>query len=238
MTDHWAVFVSCEHAGNQLPAPYQALFADAQTLLASHRGYDIGILPLARKLAQELAAPLLATTITRLLLDANRSPRSRTLWSALTRNLPAGERAELLQRYHTPYWDEARATVARLGAAGHRVLHLSVHSFTPVWHGVARNADLGLLYDPARPVERAFCTLLQATLGRLAPGLRVRRNYPYRGNADALVTALRREFDPDAYLGIELEVNQNYPLSDPQSWQTFQDTLLEALRHSLKESGG
>ncbi len=51
MIDRWEVLVSCEHAGNQIPAPYQALFANRQSLLTSHRGYDIGILPLARKLA-------------------------------------------------------------------------------------------------------------------------------------------------------------------------------------------
>jgi hypothetical protein len=36
----------------------------------------------------------------------------------------------------------------------------------------------------------------------------VRRNYPYRGNADGLTTALRRVHGADRYVGIEVELNQ------------------------------
>ncbi|MEN9581780.1 MAG: hypothetical protein RJA70_4789, partial [Pseudomonadota bacterium] len=42
----------------------------------------------------------------------------------------------------------------------------------------------------------------------LEPAARLRRKYPYLGKADGLTTALRREFAPAAYLGLELEVNQ------------------------------
>ena len=48
--------------------------------------------------------------------------------------------------------EDLRAAVA----ARKQVLHVAVHSFTPVLHGERRNADVGLLYDPARPRERAF----------------------------------------------------------------------------------
>jgi len=39
---------------------------------------------------------------------------------------------------------------------GDRVIHVAVHSFTPTLRGVRRNADVGLLYDPARPGELAL----------------------------------------------------------------------------------
>jgi predicted N-formylglutamate amidohydrolase len=88
------------------------------------------------------------------------------------------------------------------------VLHVAVHSFTPVLHGEVRNADVGLLYGSGRPREARTCRRWQAELRRLDPALRVRRNYPYRGEADGLPTWLRRRFPDARYAGVELELNQ------------------------------
>jgi predicted N-formylglutamate amidohydrolase len=85
-----------------------------------------------------------------------------------------------------------------------------MHSFTPVFDGAPRRADVGLLYDPRRAAERQWCgRWREALLGR-RPELIVRRNDPYRGGADGLVTHLRRRFDADRYVGVELEVNQKF----------------------------
>ena len=89
MPEPTRILISCEHGGNRAPPPYRALFAGEEGRLATHRGYDIGILPFARVLARELAAPLHAATVTRLLVDLNRSQRSPSLFSPLTRTLPA-----------------------------------------------------------------------------------------------------------------------------------------------------
>ena len=97
---------------------------------------------------------------------------------------------------------------ARRRAQGRRVVHIAVHSFTDVLDDQVRNADIGLLYDPARPGERALCKRWEQILRELDPALRVRRNYPYRGNADGLATWLRREFPDASYVGVELELNQ------------------------------
>jgi hypothetical protein len=52
----------------------------------------------------------------------------------------------------------------------------------------------------------------------------LRRNYPYRGQSDGLTTALRRQFGA-RYLGIELEINQRWPLGPRSAWQTLQADL-------------
>jgi predicted N-formylglutamate amidohydrolase len=83
-----------------------------------------------------------------------------------------------------------------------------VHSFTPRLDGRVRTADVGLLYDPARADELRFCRDWKAALRACDPTLRVRRNYPFLGKADGLVTHLRDTFPRRKYLGIELEVNQ------------------------------
>ena len=44
----------------------------------------------------------------------------------------------------------------------------------------------------------------------------MRRNAPYRGDADGLTTALRRELPVSRYEGIELELNQRLIASAAQ----------------------
>jgi predicted N-formylglutamate amidohydrolase len=197
------VVLTCEHGGNRIPPRYARLFAGSSRLLASHRGHDPGALAVARALARAWAAPLLAATTTRLLVDPNRSARNPAVFSALTRALPREERDALLARLHAPHWARVREA---LDAAASPVLHLAVHSFTPVLHGETRRYDVGLLYDPARRGELTLARRWQRCLR--GAGLRVRRNAPYRGAADGLTTALRRERPARRYLGIELELNQ------------------------------
>lgn len=223
------IILSCEHGGHRIPVAYRPLFAGQEESLATHRGYDIGILPFARFLARELEAPLHAAEVSRLLVDLNRSRRSPTLFSEVTWQLPAGERAAILRRYYDPYREAVTQAVAE-GRRNGRVLHLSVHSFTPEMHGVVRRADIGLLYAPARPAEAEFCRRWQAEINRLDPALRVRRNYPYRGVSDCLVTTLRRRFDGERYLGVEIEVNQKLPQGEAGLWHHVRQVLLESLR--------
>jgi len=113
--------------------------------------------------------------------------------------------------------------------SGREVLHLSVHSFTPVLNGKARTAELGLLFDPSRTPEAEFCQEWQRQFRETHPDWRVRRNYPYRGTDDGLTTALRKRFLPETYLGIELEVTQAWPLGDTANWKLRQHQLVQSL---------
>ena len=151
------MLVTCEHGGNRVPKEYRALFAGRKSLLATHRAYDPGALALARELARAFDAPLVASTVTRLLIELNRSPGHPQLYSELTRALPPSEKARIVARYYEPYRREVEQRVAQATAARRRVIHISAHSFVPVLNGSTRNADIGLLYDPARADERALC---------------------------------------------------------------------------------
>lgn len=203
-----AFVVTCEHGGNRLPAAFRSLFVGADALLASHRGWDPGSASLARFLAGALDAPLHLATLTRLLVDLNRSAHNPSVFSAPIRALPRAQRLSLLEAYHTPHRQAVDARVAALAEAGHAVVHLAVHTFTPVMNGEVRRADLALLYDPARPRELAMCRAWAAALATRFPSLAVRRNQPYRGATDGLTAWLRRRHLDHAYLGVEIEVNQ------------------------------
>lgn len=198
--------VTCEHASRHVPADCRGLFAGHEALLRSHRGWDPGSLAAARTLAREAGAPLFAGTVSRLVVDLNRSEHHPRLFSEVTRALPRARREALLDGWYRPFRAEVEDVVRRASANGRRVVHISVHSFAPSLGGKVRHADVGLLYDPSR--ERAFADELAAALGEALPDLRVRRNYPYRGVADGHTTALRRAFPKRRYQGIELELSQ------------------------------
>ncbi len=228
MTD--AFLISCEHGGNRIPTECRPLFRGQRSLLESHRGYDPGALVMARALARGLGAPLVSSTISRLLIDLNRSIGHPQLFSAVTRTAPQVVRSMAVERIYRPY----RARVERLArqsvSGGRRVIHVSSHSFTPVLLGRMRRADVGLLYDPGRPGECRLCARWKVALVAVAPGLRVRRNYPYAGKGDGLTAHLRRQFASSAYVGIELEVNQGIVLAGGRRWTALRRALIDSLR--------
>jgi len=234
MTRLGALVLTCEHGGNQVPKPYRHLFASRTRLLRSHRAYDAGALDLARFLARHTGAPLLACTTTRLLVDSNRSPRNPRAFSEISRVLDRGTRRDLMDDVHAPHWSRVERALRTHMRQQRAVLHVAVHSFTPVLRGVRRPCDVGLLYDPARPLERLFCTDWRLHLRALSPHLRVRRNYPYRGSDDGLTTAMRRRFDADRYLGIEIEINQAWwSRHRPDRWHGLRRQVLASLQAAM-----
>jgi predicted N-formylglutamate amidohydrolase len=165
---------------------------------------------MARSLARALDARLMTSTVSRLLVELNRSPGRQFRHSPAMRNASSDVRADVCRRYYTPHWNAAEAFVRDAIASGRRVLHVSSHSFTASLDGDVRRTDIGLLYDPARASERALCVAWQDALTARLPRWTTRRNYPYRGTGDGLTRHLRMHFDDASYCGIELEVNQKH----------------------------
>jgi predicted N-formylglutamate amidohydrolase len=228
--------VTCEHGGKRVPPAFRAYFEGREPLLESHRGHDPGALILGREIADALHAPFIAATTSRLLVDLNRSPSNPSRYSEITRELPD----TLLHQIHVRYYQPYRRRIERLVAAairhGARVVHISSHSFTPVMDGHVRNADLGFLYDPARPGEVALARHWMSCLERREPSLRLRRNYPYAGRSDGFCTWLRRHYGPEAYLGLELEVNQRHPREGGPYWPQLRQEIAQALLSALGDT--
>ena len=194
------ILLTCEHGGNDVPSEYQHLFENAQHVLETHRGWDIGILPFAEDMGRELQAPLISSTVSRLLVELNRSLGHPQLFSEFSEKLPKNARQELLQKYYFPHREMVAQAVEESLKYG-RVFHITVHSFTPELHGQVRNADITFLYDYRRKSERELSEIWQSELESVLP-VRVRRNYPYRGHTDGLTTALRKKWSEDQYVGI------------------------------------
>ena len=123
----------------------------------------------------------MTSTISRLLVDLNRSIGHPQLFSAATRSAPATVRAKIVEQHYRPYRVQVERLVRQSVSRGRRVIHISSHSFTPELDGKVRRADVGLLYHPGRRGEAELCARWKASLAAFAPELRVRRNYPYAG---------------------------------------------------------
>ncbi len=228
-----AFLVSCEHAVNHVPRPWKHLFANHEEVLASHRAYDPGTLELARLLAETLEAPCFEAQMTRLLIDHNRSPQNRFLWSEFSCGLTRKGKIDLLNDYYLPFRSTVRQWIEKQRENGLTVVHLSVHSFTPVLEGRVRRADIGLLYDPKRVAEKEFARSWKKHLFELAPDLRVRLNYPYRGVSDGHQKTYRLQYSSIDYLALELEVNQALVSENDTRWNSIQNLLAESIRKKL-----
>ena len=165
--------------------------------------------------------------ISRLLVEPNRSLEHPQLFSEFTKELPEDQKKELLQEFYLPYRDYIEGRIGNFISAGGEVLHISVHTFTPELDGEVRNADIGLLFDPARQAEAEFCNSFQKSLFEQDKELQVKFNYPYLGVDDGFTTALRQKF-PKRYLGIELEVNQKF-VQDNKMEERLKNAIFEAL---------
>jgi hypothetical protein len=61
----------------------------------------------------------------------------------------------------------------------------------------------------------------------------LRRNYPYRGVSDSLVTHLRRHYGSRGYVGMELEVNQKHVGS--RGWRALVGLLSATLAAAVEQ---
>jgi len=211
--------VTCEHASNRVPARYRNLGLPARRL-QEHIAWDPGAAIMARILARRLQSPLHLGRWSRLVIDLNRGLdhdkliAAESFGVAIPGNalLADAEFAHRVAKYYAPYRNAATGDIRRALRGGRTCYHWSVHSFTPAVDGVVRNCDIGLLYDPARPRERALAHELRPLLA--AHGLRVRMNYPYTGTSDGFTTQLRKRLPASRYLAFELETNQRLVAQD------------------------
>jgi len=228
------LIISCEHAGNEVPASYRYLFEKATDVLQTHRGLDIGALDLTRTLGKILKTDIHVHTVTRLLVDLNRSLSNPEAFSEFTDDMDHRALDKIVEDYYLPHRDNLEQLVKNSVISGKPILHLSVHTFTPIIKGSVRDADVGFLYDPQRTGEKHFCRTWRNELRQKLPDMRYRMNYPYRGTMDGFTTYLRGKFSEEEYLGIELEVNQKFAESGKaKEWRFVQQQVALALKKTI-----
>ena len=203
------IILVCEHASSAIPVGYRDLGLGPQARLA-HIAWDPGALDLARSLSRRLDACLVHAPLSRLIYDLNRAPDQEGAMPARSEvyDIPgnsaitAEERNRRTQSVYVPFHNDLGAEVARRMAFGLRPVMITVHSFTPVWHGTPRAVELGVIHDSDPTLARAIV----AGSGPMA--LRTELNAPY-SSADGVTHLLRRHASPFGLPNAMLEVRND-----------------------------
>lgn len=172
----------CDHASRRIPARYGDMGLTAAEL-ESHIAWDPGALPVSQVLSRMLDAPLVESTVSRLVIDANRDPAAANLiWTlseatriAANEGLSPEERQFRIDAYHRPYHEAIDTVLDGRLAAGLETILVCIHSFTPVFLGQARPWPIGLIHGQDIVFTRALRDALAADM----PELNIGWNEPY-----------------------------------------------------------
>jgi len=173
------VLLVCEHAGNTVPMSLDGLGLPAEALNA-HIGWDIGAAGVTRLLADQLGAPAVLQSYSRLVIDCNRPPEAPDAMPAVSDGVPVPGNRHLSVEARAHRWREIfqpfNDAVTMMREAPHCRALLSIHSFNPqLRDGVARPWEISFLYrKDARTSERLRQLVLEN-----APNLTVGMNEPY-----------------------------------------------------------
>ncbi len=169
----------CEHASNAFPSRYGTLGLTAAER-ESHIAWDPGALAVAQRLSTRLDAPLIHATISRLVIDLNRDPEAPDSIAAVSEStavagnagLATAARAERVAAVYRPFHDAVDRFLGARRAPTRAIV--SMHSFTPIYRGVARPWHVGLIHD----ADDRLAMRVAAGLSR-DPSLVVGLNQPY-----------------------------------------------------------
>ncbi len=200
--------ITCEHAGNKIPRKYNHLFNSNYSILKKHKAYDIGAVYIYKRLAK-IADYSSHTLISRLLIDTNRSSNSKNLFSSFTKNLDDKTRQQIFNKYYFNYRSEIEKFIGD-NILKTRLIHLSIHTFTPIFNRKRRDTDIGILFNPKSRLEKEVSSNFKKLLKISFPQYKIRFNSPYLGISDGFTSHLREKFTYEKYAGIELEVNQKF----------------------------
>ncbi|MFV8282242.1 N-formylglutamate amidohydrolase [Christiangramia marina] len=224
--------ITCEHATNAIPPEYTYLFKEQNDVLNTHEGYDPGAYDLY-KFLEPLSNASYVQDIGRLLIETNRSLHHPKLFSRFSKILEHSKKSEIIEKHYSPYRRHVENIILDFHKLNLTVLHLSIHSFTPVFNDLERNCDIGILYDPKVWLEKEWSEQFKSSLTEESK-YRVRKNYPYHGKADGFTTYLRKVFTEN-YIGIEIEVNQKFVFKNKMN-VSLKETIYNSVKDCIKKA--
>ena len=174
-------FLTCDHYGRLIPAVLGDLGLP-ESELTRHIAWDIGIAGVAEMLSKHLNAHLIVQRYSRLVIDCNRPPHVASAIPIISEatTIPGNEgisrEAAQLRRakIFDPYHRRIDAIIDQRRQRNMPTILVSLHSFTPVYAGIARPWHIGTLYQRDKMLPPLLLQLLRAE-----PDLVVGDNEPY-----------------------------------------------------------
>ena len=228
-------FLTCDHAGRAIPRRLDGLgLPEHET--ERHIAWDIGIGAVGRQLSRLLDAAVVLQNYSRLVIDCNRDPNvpssipeiSETTEIPGNRDLGEMARAARISEIFRPYHDTIAAGLDRRAAAGRASVLVALHSFTPVFKGVARPWHAAVLYNRDPHLARSLFKLLSAE-----DGLVIGDNEPY-AVSDQTDYTVPVHGERRGLPHVEIEIRQDL-ITDPAGQTAWAERLARLLPAAYAE---
>ncbi|MEH2537759.1 MULTISPECIES: N-formylglutamate amidohydrolase [unclassified Bradyrhizobium] len=221
--------LTCDHYGRLIPRVLGDLGLP-ESELTRHIAWDIGIAGVAEALAKHLDAHLIVQRYSRLVIDCNRPPHVASSIpriseattipgnEGISREAAAIRRAQIFDPYHRRI-DEI---IDQRGNAAMPTVLVSLHSFTPVYAGIARPWHIGTLYHRDKHLPPRLLQALRAE-GDLVVG----DNEPYAVGDETDYT-IPVHGEARGLMNTGIEIRQDL-ISDPAGEKAWAERLARIL---------
>lgn len=231
--------LACDHASNRFPEPYGDLGLTPHQRLM-HIAWDPGAAAVALQLSDLLDAPLVASTVSRLVIDCNRRHDAPDLIPVMSErteipgNVGIGdnERAARIGAFHEPFHTALEQVLEGRKAAGIPTVLVTVHSFTPVYKDVSRPWPIGLIHAH----DEGFTAALRDALVDDEAGLNVGWNEPYSA-LNGVTYTLEHHGEDRGLEATMIEIRHNEIL-EPEGVSLWAARLARCLEAALGVRGG
>ena len=228
-------FLAADHAGRTIPRRLGTLGLP-EGERARHIAWDIGIAGVTERLSAALDATAVFQPYSRLVIDCNRGPGvdssipivSETTEIPGNRDLSSDERAARQREIFEPYHARIQALLDARAGAGRRTILVAMHSFTPVFKGIARPMHVGVLYNRDPRLARILLALLRAE-----GDLQIGDNAPY-SVSDSTDYAIPVHGERRGLAHAEIELRQDL-IADAAGQESWAARLSRVLREADSE---
>ena len=225
------IVIVCEHASNYIPKYFNGLGLDAATH-ASHIAWDPGAKKLAIAISSALDAPLVFSKVSRLVYDCNRPSDAPSAMPSRSEvfdvpgniNIPSEEVQARIEQIYNPFTHTLKNAIGEKD----KPAIITIHSFTPVYHGERRAVEIGILHGQDSRLADAMLSHAPQTSGFV-----IERNQPY-GPEDGVAHTIQTHGENNDLLNVMVEVRNDF-LGDAQGIERAADTLVNMIRPALND---
>jgi predicted N-formylglutamate amidohydrolase len=176
------VLLVCDHASNRFPRSLGTMGLDYLNRV-SHIALDIGAGAVANALAENLGVTSVLCQYSRLIVDCNRALIDASTFLEHSdgvdvpgnHNLQISEKERRASEIYWPYHNAIEGQIGRLKDRSIDPVFISIHSFSPIMNGEARECEIGVLWDKDPATAEIFLSDL------VEAGYYVGNNKPYSG---------------------------------------------------------
>ncbi|WP_350333139.1 N-formylglutamate amidohydrolase [Coralliovum pocilloporae] len=225
------VLIVCEHASNAIPESFSGLGL-TDDVRQSHIAWDPGADAVAAELSRLMDSTYVRGEVSRLVYDCNRPPEAHDAMPARSeifdvpgnQNLTEEDKARRVASVYRPFEACLSEAAKRAGAL------VTIHSFTPIYHGQQRAVQLGILHD-----DDSRLADLMLDDASAHTDLEVRRNDPY-GPLSGVTHTLKEHGLANGIPNVMIEV-RNDLITTPGDCAAMADCLHRMLIPALDQLG-